>query len=121
VVIRGNRGRCSITGTSSSCTITACCYSGASLPLAPFRASYLGQDRENKSRTPLSAANKARNDELPSNVHLSGRGVWQWLPVGRDDERARPNVQEDDGNWWVYGIHPGGMAHFGASANGGVC
>jgi len=24
--------------------------------------------------------------------------------------------KESDGNWWVYGIHPGGMAHFGASA-----
>jgi len=23
--------------------------------------------------------------------------------------------KEDDGNWWVYGVHPGGMAQFGAS------
>jgi len=24
--------------------------------------------------------------------------------------------KENDGNWWVYGVHPGGMAQFGASA-----
>jgi len=29
--------------------------------------------------------------------------------------------KRDDGNWWVYGIHPGGMAHFGRIGNGGVC
>jgi hypothetical protein len=24
--------------------------------------------------------------------------------------------KESDGNWWVYGVHPGGMAQFGPSA-----
>ncbi|MGA2300634.1 MAG: hypothetical protein ABSG77_08065 [Candidatus Acidiferrum sp.] len=24
--------------------------------------------------------------------------------------------KESDGKWWVYGVHPGGMAHFGESA-----
>ncbi len=24
-------------------------------------------------------------------------------------------TREDDGKWWMYGVHPGGMAHFGDS------